>query len=376
MLIDLFRSDLVKGYRKIKQARRYLIRKWRFDLLRAYARKWERYAQVLARQEVRRMRFQNHILPWIAAGLLASGSAGLWLIVQDGSCYGSLLFLGAIVGGLTAVGLWFGFSVRPSPPPHPLEQRKQDGFVSPLKEELFPDLVTAWQEGLRVEVPSALDAERMAEEQEKWGLVGEYRLIRRLERILPPDTFILHSLMPKPNDDMDVVVIGPRGFWYFEVKHWNADIAWRNGAWDIRQYDHERGEKVRLEMREYPDAQWSRMRRETLAYLNSQAKGLLDSAPVLGRIKGGIVFTHPKATYNIQRPASFNWGTVLHWLKFYRSLPIYRVVTPDLTLQLTEALLERHQSFNPGRQLYSMDAYVRNVLQGVEGRLEGWIERE
>ena len=59
MLIDLFSSDLVAGYKEIVTAREALQKKWRFDLLRAYTRQRERYAAQIVQQEARRERYQQ-----------------------------------------------------------------------------------------------------------------------------------------------------------------------------------------------------------------------------------------------------------------------------------------------------------------------------
>jgi hypothetical protein len=88
MFIDLFRTDLVSGYRRIKSARQFLVNKWRFDLLRAYVKKWDHYARETARREVRKIRFQKRHLPWIGAGLTLLCAAAIWLS-SDYFYYGS-----------------------------------------------------------------------------------------------------------------------------------------------------------------------------------------------------------------------------------------------------------------------------------------------
>ena len=75
MLIDLFTSDLVAGYKEIETARQALLDKWRFELLRAYTAKWDRHTQELARQERRKKRYQQ-FLPFIGVILLFFCSMG------------------------------------------------------------------------------------------------------------------------------------------------------------------------------------------------------------------------------------------------------------------------------------------------------------
>ena len=75
MLIDLFLSDLLAGYKEIKSARQGLIKKWRVELLRAYTRQWDAYTGELARQEARKTRYQR-FLPFIGAALFVVCSVG------------------------------------------------------------------------------------------------------------------------------------------------------------------------------------------------------------------------------------------------------------------------------------------------------------
>src|ERR1051325_3704618 len=82
MLIDLFSSDLVAGYKELKNARQALVKKWRFELLRAYTEKWNRYTEQLARQERRGQRYQR-LLPFIGLVLLLICGWGAWLTIKS-----------------------------------------------------------------------------------------------------------------------------------------------------------------------------------------------------------------------------------------------------------------------------------------------------
>jgi len=195
-----------------------------------------------------------------------------------------------------------------------------------------------------------------------------------LERVVSPDTYILHSLKPTSGDDMDVVVLGPRGFWYFEVKHWNADFFWENGAWEVYQYDHTTQDFELVPMRETPDAQWRRMRDEALANIKASAGNLLKKAPVIGNIHGGIVFSNPNARLEIAPSAPFRYGTVEQWVATYQAAPRLKGMTSGRTLQLLETLLKRHQSFYPDAPLHSMKDAIGNVIAEVEQGIQAWID--
>ena len=94
-----------------------------------------------------------------------------------------------------------------------------------------------------------------------------------------------------------------QGNWYFEVKHWNADFVWQNGAWQILQFDQATQNFEPVPLNEYPDQQWARMRDEALASLNA-AGNLLKKLPVLGNIQGGLVFSNVHARIEIDRTAA------------------------------------------------------------------------
>ena len=378
MLIDLFVSDLVAGYKEIVTTRQVLLKKWRFDLLRAYTQKRERYAQQLAQREQRKALYQR-FLPFAGFVLLVICGAGAWMTLRslDLACLGMFLMLAAGFGVLAAMGAWLGLSRTPPPPENPVTRTSDEEEESALRRKLFPRLLPLWRQEMAVRIPSEAEVEQLAAETGKWGLIGEFDLIRALEQVVSQDTYLLHSLKPRSGDDMDVVLIGPKGFWYFEVKHWNADFIWHNGSWEIWQFDQTTRNFEPAHVREYPDAQWARMRDEALANLRaSGASGakLLEKFPLLGNIQGGIVFSNPRAGIEIDRAAPFRYGTIEQWAAAYQAAPRLREVTSGRALQLLEVLLKRHQSFYPEAELYSMKDAIQNVIAEVEKGIQAWIE--
>ncbi|HMB22515.1 MAG: nuclease-related domain-containing protein [Chloroflexota bacterium] len=375
MLIDLFVSDLIAGYKELKTAREALIQKWRFELLRAYTRQREHYTAQLARQEGRKERYQR-ALPFIGAALFLVCAVGSWLTFRsvELACLGMFLMLGSGVGALLTLVPSTLFARTPLPPENPVTRTSNDEDESPLRQRLFPKLLPLWREEMRLRIPSEEEAEQIAAETGKWGLIGEFELVRALERIISSDTYILHGMQPKPGDDLDVAVIGPKGFWYFEVKHWNAQFVWQAGVWQIWQFDYETQAPRPVELKETPDAQWTRMREEVLAHLKASAPNLLKKFPVLGNIHGGIVFSNPHATTEIDRSAPFRYGTVEQWVAVYQAAPRLKDMSPGRTLQLLELLLKRHQSFHPDVQPRSMKAALGKVIAEVEAGIQQWID--
>jgi Nuclease-related domain len=375
VLIDLFCSDLVAGYKELRTARQALLKKWRFELLRGYTKKWEAYTQQLARQEIRKARYQR-LLPYIGAVLMVVCSVGGWLTLRsvDMACFGMLLTLGAGFSALIGMGTWIRLSQTPPPPENPVTHTSNTEDESALRQKLFPKLLPLWRQEMALPISTEQEVAQMAEETGRWGLIGEFDLIRELERVASPETYILHSLKPKSDDDMDVVVLGPKGFWYFEVKHWNADFFWQNGVWEIWQFDPTTQDFQPVPMREYPDAQWARMREEALINLRASAGELLKKVPVLGNIQGGIVFSNPNAHIEIDRSAPFRYGTVEQWIATFQAAPRLRDMTAGRTLQLLELLLKRHQAFYPNAELHSMKSAVTKVIAGIEEGIQAWID--
>lgn len=367
MFIELNRTDLLLGYRRVQEARYHMIGKWRSDLLRAYSQRWNRYFQAFQQYEQRRDRYAQRILPRILLGIAALLVAAFW-ITWPAVLLGCIFVPPAIAAAMLALAYWQIFPGKPTPPEQPLEQNKRSGYTSPFKTKLFPNVIPDWWQGLAADhIPYHEEAERMAAQTGKWGLIGEFLFIRELDRFVGSDTLILHSVMPKRGDDLDVVVIGPKGIWYFEIKYVNADFEWCDGTWTIWQK--ERG--VRLpqpsQMLEYPDAQWERMRKETFAILDAGSQIIAD-------LKGGIVFAHPDAKHRIQGPAPFRYGTLPEWIKTYVEAPVLRGMTSEAILQFTETLLRKHQQLNPGMDLFSMHYYRSDVISNAEREIRKWIQ--
>jgi hypothetical protein len=306
-------------------------------------------------------------MPLILLGLAAILFSGLWLTNSWISLL-CLFFPPVIAGAMAALGYWQVFPGKPTPPEQPLEQAKGKGYTSTIKTKLFPNVVPAWWKGLAANhIPYHEEAEQMAAQTGKWGLIGEFLFIRELERFIGSDTLILHSVMPKRKDDLDVVVIGPKGIWYFEIKYINADFEWCDGTWRIWQKNQGVRAMEPSPMFEYPDAQWERMRKEALAVLDAKSAMVLE-------IKGGIVFAHPDATYHIQGPASFRCGILPEWIKAYVEAPVLSGMTPEAILHFTETLLKRHQQLNPGMELFSMYYYISDVIGNADKKIRKWIE--
>ncbi len=372
MYINLYCSDLVAGYRQITIYRRVLLGKWRFALLGAHARHCEQFALQLTRHQAWQGKIR-HSLPWLVPGLTILCLGGTWLVSMDQPAPGVILISLAVLAGLAGMLVLGSYFISPRRPESPLAQHTAQRQVSPLKQTLFPDLLPAWQKKLSVSLPSPAQVEAEAQTTQKWGLIGEFDLIRRLEKLATADTFLLHSLMPKSHDDMDVVVIGPKGIWYFEVKYINAHFDWRDGVWTITKTDRQTGKTRPEEMNEAIDQQWLRMRDEALRNLNVNLSDLLVHYPALGRIQGGIVLAHPRATYQLQKFPPFQLGTHDDWLADYAEAPRLPEMTLEVVFQIMETMLRKHQSLNPSVSVFSMNRHAASLIQAAERQIQAWI---
>jgi len=377
IFIDLHVSDsvseLVAGYRKIKTARLFLLGKWRFKLLRAYAKRRDRHFLKMAQFRSRQAQIKR-VVPWIGLAGLLLFSLGLILAANTYGILGSLCVLASLAGCLLTLFGWFVLSLPPGLPEHPVRQLTRAKQTSPVKQNLFPDLLSKWELGMLGRIPAELEVAQMAEQEKMYGLIGEYNLIRALDRVVSPETIILHSVMPKKNDDLDVVLIGPKGIWYFEVKYKNAHFDWHAGVWAIGMIDHNTRQFKFDDKKEHPDEQWRRMLNEASKNLNAALGELISKYPNIGRISGGVVFSHPKATFDIQRPASFAWGNIQDWVLAYQKAPLVKEMTPTVILKLTEVFLKPHQVLNPAQRVLSMKNYATQIIQAQERVIQKWID--
>lgn len=372
MFIDLFLSGLVAGYHQARTARRTLLEKWRFVVLRAYAQKRQAHEQRMDRIEQRKGRWRR-IIPWAATAFIALCLWGYWTFFSD-LCLGSVIGLFSLFGAGLALGGWFLSTRKPEPPDHPTGQDSNSRYTSPLKEILFPELVPLWRQRFAVPIPFPEEVDTITRANQEWGLIGEYDVVREFARVVPLDTFILHRLQQNHGDDLDVVLIGPKGIWYFEVKHYNAAFDWRDGVWRVWQADRKTGQTMQVRMSQPPDAQWNRMRNDLLKTLNIHGADWLAKHPRVADVQGGIVFSHENVNVTIQPNAPFAWGNIPAWVQTYQDAPRLSEMTPEAIFWLAETLLKRHQQLHPGSPVHSMTAHAAKVFRDAEMKIQTWIQ--
>ena len=241
-----------------------------------------------------------------------------------------------------------------------------------LRSKLFPNTLLVWKKRMKAPIPNEETATLRAERTKIYGLTGEYRFLRAVEKDLPSRFFILHNLQQNYGDDLDVVVVSPRGIWLFEIKYWSGEIRWKNGQW----YRRKNGEIEMKPTDQAPCAQWLRMRDEILKTIRYNGSDLMRSYPTLENIGGGIVFTHEDATYDIPSDIPVPIGDISGWIGLLGRLPKKNILTPREVLQVTELLLTRHQEINKELSLVSADGLAVRLIKSVENEVEKWIKSD
>jgi len=356
LLVDSHAASILAGYDRIREAEALLPARWRQRLLRAYAQRRRAYER-----ERLTLRSQSSLLhdPLFAGALIAAflallGWSGLFLgegvglglterrLAEWIGAGGAAATLASLIGWLTR-----RYLARPRPPAHPPAVRVES-------------LLPRWQEGLRGDLP------RLAPDK---GAEGEYAFVRALQR-LRSSGYILSRIQQERGDDLDVVLIWPAGIYVFEVKNWMGTVVWRGGAWR-----HVGANGRPAEVGEPPERQWQRMADDAAETLRRQAPDLLRRLPQLGQIRGGLVFTHERAQYEIAREAPFHWGTPAAWADHLeRAKPLAGVAERDLMWAMDALLWRHHQVCGDGHSR-SMDLCAQHMIAEVEASLATSMRR-
>jgi hypothetical protein len=378
-LIDKHITEVVSGYDDILQAEIDLRSRWRPQLLAAYTKRQQRFFYSSGWAQL----VQN--LPLI--GLLVSiflilvgvGITCRGLIRDDvgfllGFCGGPLLVvLGLLILAALAFSKFGGGSATSKRVPlHPLRG-------GPQKSGIYPNLRFGWCQGLsgglKEEIPDYPG--HYAEGEKDHGAEGERLFVRRLLEIFDDRYFVLARSVQRRNEDVDVILIGPKGIWVFEVKHWSGEIYWDDQGWRRSQTFYESGGSQVTQsppVGEPPDHQWIRAAAEVTRTLQYRATEVLQKYPALGKVRGGIVFTKPEASLRVQPGRPVFWGHLNFWLKALHDVEPKANLNHRETLQIVEALLERHHTLSPVERTRSMRVYAQGVVQEAEERLTEWVK--
>jgi hypothetical protein len=366
-IIDNQKSDIVAGYNQIQSAENELQREWRDPLLSVYAQQRENYEKELKEYQDIRAEFNRRLRLgiWMSSALLLLGLLvlpGLILINELGDfrgplfCFSPLLILGGLTGWAIIVVLWIWQRdlVKPTPP------------QNPLKTSLFIPLVPIWKNALYGELPR---------KKPHPGATGEFHFITRLQS-LADESFILYRLNLNPAEFVDVVLVGPKGIWVFDVIFLKGLIRWRDGQWSQIQSSRPltRRSSAKVNRVERPfDQHWQNAAKMVSKTIQIHAPHFAAKSPEATTIRGGLVFTHPKGRYDIPPGCPFNWGIVSFWLDKLSTVPNQEYIDEFTMMEILNALLARHQQTVNLQNPHSMIVYANSIISDSERRIQSWI---
>lgn len=365
ILLERTLSDITAGYDQIARAQSELLSRWRGALLTAYARRMETYQQALSAHQRAFKRHRTASYTGIILGTLAillsavacpaqfyieKGDFNWWLI-----CLSPITLIVGVVSIVVLTQLWRQRKDHPAPTPPP----------HPLRDELFPPLLPQWRAELRGYLPEPMPDE---------GARGEYQFVDTLEKVRS-QAYILHRTQQRVGEDIDVIVVGPRGVWVFEVKHWSGKVIYRDGKWShLKSYFEPGGEPVtrEKEIGQPPEQQWKRTAADVAETLQRRLRPLVAQIPALTDVKGGLVFSYDNAERQIE-DVPVSWGTIAFWERYYRKSPLIPGLEERQIYQVLDALLARHRQVSQEAKMRSMKAAAERLTAQAEKALQDWI---
>jgi hypothetical protein len=271
-------------------------------------------------------------------------------------CFSPLLILGGLTGWAIIVVLWIWQrdQVKPTPP------------NNPLKTDLFEPLFPKWENALYGDLPK---------KKPHPGATGEYHFITRLLS-LADDSSILYRLQLLPGEYIDLVLVGKKGIWVFDIKFLKGLIRWRDGKWTQIQSSRRlsrRSHSMEDTGKQPYDQQWQNAADIVSETIRLHAPKFAANSPDAATIRGGLVFTHPKGRYDIPPGCPFNWGIVSFWLDKLNTVPNHEDIDQFSEMEVLDALLTRHQLTEQIQNPDSMLGYANSIISDSEGRIQSWI---
>ncbi len=352
MVISLNLTNLKIGYEAVQRSEQKLRNRWRKPLVEKYSEQRLEYDSLM---KIMKLREKNRKLAFgVGFGLIGFFFligvilSLLPFVVPEGSSWAAdILCIGPIfcvlsLGGLIVLGGIAMYLPKPSQPDIP--ERPMDAFDQLVK----PELTEQWMEALAVKTPTKGPDE---------GITGELLFLEKIKH-LSKQMFVLHRLVQKNGDDLDVVLIGSKGIWLFEVKYWKGSIQMENGEWQkSKKYKRRTGDEITdvRHIEQPPNTQWRRMKKDLVHTIerNHPDKNCINT--IKQSIYGGVVFTHPQSRFDIPKNAGFNWGNIPFWVQQIdeaKTIPYFE----DLNniFEILDVFLARHQQVTKPGNLVSM----------------------
>jgi len=367
LLVDPSLTDLVAGYDLLQRKESELNNRWRGRLLAAYAKRRSTYESELKDYRKRKDEFlrRMRIGIWLSSGLFILGliaMPAIFLVGELGNlrgplfCFSPLLILAGLNGWAILAGFWFWDKDRTPPDPP----------IHPLKENSSIPLFNIWREGMRLS-----GSERNVPDASK----GTLHLIARLQSV-EPDSYLLTRLRIDNDDEVPVTIIGSRGIWVFEVVDLGGVIRWQEGKWTVRRsFSRSQAQPIQgknLDEISYEKG-WDCQAKLIARVIRESLPEFSQSYPKIQNVRGGIVFTNPRAKFEIPESCPFNWGVVAFWLDTIQNVSVIAGLDQRSILQIVEILLSRQQQVTQPSPLRSMLSVTDQTIRMAEEQMETWI---
>jgi nuclease-like protein len=205
------------------------------------------------------------------------------------------------------------------------------------------------------------------------GDKGEKVLLDSLGKRLSNEYMTLHKVMVLQNLDADVIVLGPNGIWLLESKYHSGKVICRNREWSQEKRYYGRGgiSKKEILLREPYDEQWLH-EKESIAKtitrrLSPEMHWLADE------VRGGLVFTHPRVTLEIDPSCRVEYGNISYWIQKINSSPTVPNLTTEINLCIVDALLEYANEISAENSDQSAKQLAEDIHQKSEKEIPAFI---
>lgn len=203
----------------------------------------------------------------------------------------------------------------------------------------------------------------------KFGKKGERKMLHWLAARLDDRYVAACRLHTKKLDkaDIDVIIAGPKGYWYFEVKNWKGAIYGEGDQkWlHVTKFGEE-------QEKDSPIWVWKRVAKEISQLLRPVWQNPFTQSSVV-RAGGGVVFTTEpsECELNIKDRSRVKLGHLsTYWEAELRSAPILKDATPQLMFQIIDALLTKNQSLEQPHNTFSTAVTAKKLIHQAENNIK------
>jgi hypothetical protein len=347
-------TDVYQGYLSVKKSQRLLEVEWaravRIAEKRIHQRKVQAWSAKIA-SELRRQRLLKVLTPVVFVLLCSCALISTllpWSLLSWGAAIlVSFLMLAALLGQTAVVE-----RLEKNPPPKTADGWK---YLS-LTEHWWADLTPP---------PLKINVE---------GDKGEKALLDGLEKRLPNEFIVLHQYLVLRSLDVDVVVLGPNGIWLLESKYHSGKVICRGGEWSQEKSYFGRGGIPKKEIlpRDPYDGQWLR-EKESVA--TTIARRLPQEMHWLAnQLRGGLVFTHPKVSLEIDPSCRVEYGSISDWVKRISTSPAVPNMTTEVILCVVDALHEYASEISAENGDRSAEQLAVDLYQRAENEIPAFVK--